>query len=502
MSNKLLIESLKKQLGGHKSSVLVSRIVQEHAVDNELTQEGLRLLLNSVDKNVYNLVKNTSLAIKLGEISEDSEKPKVQKDSNNKFTKNGVINMEDFLDQKLSFSTDSYNARKEEVLEASRAKAFSITDEDVYDSLPHIREAVASKSPYPEVSLANHSSFGNVDTNTLFQKFLQGRGEGEDYLETGRCYMFMTKPNLNLTTNLPAPNEKDNNKRYTKDVYNTLEGGFTEYVARNFPELIRSLTQDSASKIPNFIPLLFNNFKGMSVDDFSLAETTVGETFRGYSQKLPTNSVQSQAGGTLSITYAEKMPTTITYLHKVWFDYCEKVKWGAVVPSDETIKKKEIDYDSSIYFFVVGPDGETILFWGKYTGVVPVSLPYSVFGAEVGSIGVQQVSISYLYSHREFLQPEILQDFNDVFNGGAIQSIQASSSDIEDDPTMYPARFKVNTSNSAGINDYGIPDSSDSESFGIKIPGYANMYKGNYNSVGVIKREGDKNYRLVFYDSE
>ena len=61
------------------------------------------------------------------------------------------------------------------------------------------------------------------------------------------------------------------------------------------------------------------------------------------------------------------------------------------------------------------PDGETLQYWSKYTGVMPVSNPWSIFTTDDGAVNVvNTVPIEYQYSFKEEMKIHILKDFNMV----------------------------------------------------------------------------------------
>jgi len=232
-----------------------------------------------------------------------------------------------------------------------------------------------------------------------------------EFLELGYTYIFMTKPNLHI-----YPDAGDEGAI-------NLNGSdsFSTFIESNYSYITDSLTNTNAigqaNLIPVFIPLITNNLINFSgIDDIATSDINIGETKRGLTQKLPGTSYPNRAGGTINITYKELNPPLITYLHKYWFEYCENIKYGFRTPSARTRQRKEIDYTSSIYYFLVGPDGETLQFWGRFVGVVPQAIPYSSFVSNPGEKNVGQVSVPYIYSYKEFLELQILQDFNDISN--------------------------------------------------------------------------------------
>lgn len=72
-----------------------------------------------------------------------------------------------------------------------------------------------------------------------------------------------------------------------------------------------------------------------------------------------------------------------------------------------------LDYLSSIYYFHVKPDGHTLNYWCKYTGVYPTSIPYDIFSVSEGQQQVvDKVGIKYKSLWKEEMNIEILRDFN------------------------------------------------------------------------------------------
>ena len=81
--------------------------------------------------------------------------------------------------------------------------------------------------------------------------------------------------------------------------------------------------------------------------------------------------------------------------------------------TDKLTEKDEIDFVSSLYYFILDRDFETILYYSKYTGIVPISNPYSALSSSYGSTAeIPDVAIDYAYSYKEDLDPRILIDFN------------------------------------------------------------------------------------------
>jgi hypothetical protein len=220
-----------------------------------------------------------------------------------------------------------------------------------------------------------------------------------DPVNTNLAYVFFTTPNLNLGTG------KNAGKNIASD-------SFLLNLDKTEPYILSSLTQET-SNFNSFIKLLTNRFLSFESKDIIMQTENNKETWQGYKYITPTNTIESAVADQFSITYYEDKFLPITKLHKVWVDYMEKVRKGIFLPNpDTTIARREFDYLCSAYYFLIEPDGMTISYFAKYTGVAPISLPYSSFGFKLGDNGNSEVAINYLYQFKEDMNPEILDDFN------------------------------------------------------------------------------------------
>ena len=52
----------------------------------------------------------------------------------------------------------------------------------------------------------------------------------------------------------------------------------------------------------------------------------------------------------------------------LWVNYIANITDGTFNANPEMIPRRILDYTSSIYYFVLEPDGKTLKFWSKYTG--------------------------------------------------------------------------------------------------------------------------------------
>jgi hypothetical protein len=73
-----------------------------------------------------------------------------------------------------------------------------------------------------------------------------------------------------------------------------------------------------------------------------------------------------------------------------------------------------IDYMSSIYYFVLEPDGKTLKYWAKYTGCWPNQIPYSQMSYRRGESTMVELEGTFVYTSKEDMSVAILEDFNRV----------------------------------------------------------------------------------------
>ena len=215
-------------------------------------------------------------------------------------------------------------------------------------------------------------------------------------------HIFFTRPNLNIYTN---------NKLTT--LQPKLESDATfYYLHKNNPTLLRSLTKDFNSN-HDFNPFLSNVAESFELADEYIDTMEYGETLTGYKIKYGKNNIKSKTAGTISIMFTDDDQYRVYKIHKAWVDYISKVYRGEISPTRENIKKRVLDYAASIYYFVCGPDGETVLFWSKYTGVFPTVIPSAASAWSKGKILSQpEFSISYDYAWKEDFNPLSLAEFN------------------------------------------------------------------------------------------
>ena len=251
---------------------------------------------------------------------------------------------------------------------------------------------------------ANHNIIDDVshDMMTKFNRFKIGF-PGET-LGKSFGYLFLTRPDLNLYKSLGGGKYELTDQAKQDPLY--------YYLDRNDKQLLLSLTQYQSSA-HQFNPYLSNKAQSFELGDDYIKTTEYGETFTGYKVQYGKNNIESKTAGQFSINYTDSNTLRVYKAHKAWTDYISKVYRGEFVPRREYIERRMLDYAVSAYYFLCGPDGETILFWSKYTGVFPTNNPASSLSWSKGNIlSIPEYSINYVYSWKEDFNPVSLAEFN------------------------------------------------------------------------------------------
>ncbi|ALN97948.1 virion structural protein [Bacillus phage vB_BpuM-BpSp] len=235
----------------------------------------------------------------------------------------------------------------------------------------------------------------HIDITKEYDVFKKRNVQDHDVYIKGIPFIFITTPKLNLIDS------------------NVNRDNFLIYMKNKEPEIFKSLTT-LGSGISPFIKILTNSFKDMDGKDLAARTIDVNETFYGNKQTLPISIIDSLQGDTVTIAFEEYKHLPIVKLHKIWVEYTEHVRRGYFTASEDAITKRYLDFVSSIYYFELDMDGETILYYAKYTGAYPISVPYSQLVGNHSSHDIAELTVEYAYSYKEDLDPAILMDFNKV----------------------------------------------------------------------------------------
>lgn len=298
----------------------------------------------------------------------------------------------------MTFSAGSYNPVDDDVIAKNIAAlkhnmdiSYS-TKNDVYDGYL----ADSGKGYFSDLQKKLYNSFNR--NKTAFP---------DKELTKTFAYVFFTRPDLNIlerqsgSTNFKLASQMDLDKKYS-------------YLWNNNPWCLKSLVS-AGNPYHKFMVLLSNEAQSFEVGDVVLKTTEHGETYNGNKIIYGKSDQESNAAGEMSIRYIDSVNLDIFKLHVAWVDYINKVSRGIIEPKREYMTGKILDYAASCYYILCGPDGSTILYWQKLTGVFPINTGENTFSWDSGTLLAKpQIDIKYMYSFKSSMDPRTLIEFDSL----------------------------------------------------------------------------------------
>lgn len=276
---------------------------------------------------------------------------------------------------------------------------------------------------------------GNARLGKAIKYFLYNRYKNIDggnlIWHRTMTHVFFTRPDLNLLyNNGPLLSELKNFSEVT-------------LLWQKDPNLFRLLTdykRTGETHGNNFNLLLSNQIAGFDFKDETITKVETTKTWKD--QKIIYGgSYNGRGDGEITCTFIETDELSITNLIRLWIMYIDnvtsgiwrpsynlrrknikgedyKVNYNDISESSSHIYTRTLDYASSCYAFKIKADGEEILYWTKYYGLIPVSLSLNHLNWQAGSTDtdIKTVSVTFAYSFKKDLSPISLLEFNSVAN--------------------------------------------------------------------------------------
>lgn len=272
-----------------------------------------------------------------------------------------------------------------------------------------------------------------------------------------REYLFFTKPDLHLinTTNGKIANSLqyysffndaiDRYKPVCEQLQISTRGINPRYTASG--QRIRS----------PFINLLSNTVQSeLELPDIeSSNDQETGANVYGTKIYYRGNSYPSDQDCSFSLEFEDTKYLEVYMFFKIYDEYCRYKNMGLIDfdyedrsdNDDERwinyVKNKVLHDQFSVYKFVVGEDGMTLIYWAKYTGVYPTGVPRSALSSMNNNEG-QKLTVNFKAQFIRDMDPIILSDFNNValnsgtFNNGDLPLFNTDSHHMEGDWASMP----------------------------------------------------------------
>ena len=224
-----------------------------------------------------------------------------------------------------------------------------------------------------------------------------------DAFQKGFAHVFFTRPDCNFLT--PDGNKLNDTFKNDPEV---------NYVWKNSPDVVKQLVLNNGQN-HQFMLSLSNKVASFSLSDEYINTETYGKTFKGWQVAYGRNNIESKTVNDLAISFNDDRTLHIYLLHKLWTNYISDVYIGKKSPNPEYIRKRMLDYTSACYYILTAEDGETIVFWSKYYGVFPTTVPSNQFAYAHGNIITQdnaKLDTTYKYSFKEDMNIGTIAEFN------------------------------------------------------------------------------------------
>ena len=266
----------------------------------------------------------------------------------------------------------------------------------------------------------------NITRNDWFDNFNRYRLMHPDsVLGNTKGYVFFTRPDLNINSQIAST-----------DIGLLFYNMSTQHVG-----IVGELLKDTYPE-HQFNTLLCNRCTGIDIQDETLKTKEIGETLTGWKLNYATTTTESKTANTVTTGFIDDEQLSIYLIFKLWCEYISAVSKGTVSPKDTYKKSKILDYAISIYYFLCSEDGESIVFWTKFTGCIPTVIPSSNFSDSIDSpIRMPKYSIQWQYAFKKDYDPFSLAEFNHLTGSSFSYNNIYSSETTRSSQTIVGAPF-------------------------------------------------------------
>lgn len=272
-------------------------------------------------------------------------------------------------------------------------------------SVSYLEETLANAKLFPENKLDYYNKFNRY-----------GFIDPYHHESITSEYLFFTKPDLCIY----GESTENSLRAYSSSLNSALANipFFVDANKRNGPALrqLQYSVKDTNGVNNPFMYLLSNSLTSkLDLPNISAESKESTSNIMGTSIQYRGHSMKSDNGYDFSLSFSDTAYLEIYTMVKAYDEYMRLLKSGEVTPMRKYIVNRIIPEQFSIYKFLIGEDGETILFYSKLTGCYFTDVPRDSFG-DPGNDGFK-FSLSF---HAQFVEdnnPMILEEFNRLSPG-------------------------------------------------------------------------------------
>lgn len=264
---------------------------------------------------------------------------------------------------------------------------------------------------YLEQTLANNKLFpeNKLDYYNKFNRY--GFIDPYHHESVSTEYLFFTKPDLCIYGKSTDNGIRAYSSSLNPDLANIPF--FIDADKRNGPALkqLQYSVKDTNGVLNPFMYLLSNSLASkLDLPSITSESKESTSNIMGTSIQYRGHSIKSDNGYDFSLSFSDTAYLEIYMMVKAYDEYMRLIKTGEASPMRKYITNRIAPEQFSIYKFLIGEDGETILYYAKLTGCYFTDVPRDSFG-DPGNDGFK-FSLSF---HAQFVEdnnPMILEEFN------------------------------------------------------------------------------------------
>lgn len=235
-------------------------------------------------------------------------------------------------------------------------------------------------------------------------------------------YLFFTKPDLHIIN----PNTGDIAKCVASSSF--MQDAVDRY--RPVCEQLELSASYYSSPANPFATLLSNSvISHLQVPDASEENgNETGANTWGTKITYRGTSYASDQDQSFSLEFEDTKYIEVFMFFKIYDEYCKMKNLGAFeLDYADPENARWVNYtvnkilhdQFSIYKFIVGENGQDIIYWGKYTGVYPKGVPRDTFSEIAGNIQPLTFSVDFKAQFYRDMDPYILYEFNRLALGSS-----------------------------------------------------------------------------------
>lgn len=220
-----------------------------------------------------------------------------------------------------------------------------------------------------------------------------------------REYIFFTKPDLHILDGSSS----------TAILNPELKGiPLWEDAFKRYYDVLLQLQYSANSPKNVFVNLLSNSVKiSLDLPTINANEIETSENIYGTHMTYRRSSITTDEQFDFSLEFEDTKYLEVYMWFRLFDEYCKLKDLGMVSPVNQNyIINKWLHDQMSVYKFIVGEDGETLLYWAKLWGVFPKGAPREAFSDLTTLTSGLRLNVSFKAQFVDDMDPTILADLN------------------------------------------------------------------------------------------